>query len=154
MTMRDLLRCGAVSVALLVLASCAGLEQTALQPTDRTAVVKATSWGKVYRGGYVEIASVNGVEPGWRVRSAIELAAGEQTVVFYVYLCNGDMQHCTSIAQAQISFRAQPRHTYRALAREQMNGSNRFWVWVEDEMDGKTVGGTPPLPGSAGAAHG
>jgi len=151
--MCDLFRCGAVTAALLVLASCAG-HQTALQPTDRTAVVKATPWGKVYRGGYVEIASVNGVEPSWRLRSEMELAAGEQTAVFYVYLCNGDMRDCTSIAQAQISFRAEPRHTYRARAREQINGSNRFWVWVEDEMDGKTVGGTPPLPGSAGAAHG
>jgi len=153
MTMREFFRCGAVAAALLVFASCAG-RQAALQPTDRTAVVKATSWGKVYRGGNVEIASVNGLEPSLRLRSAMELPAGEQTAVFYVYLCNGDERHCTLIAQAQISFRAEPRHTYRARAREQINGSNRFWVWVEDEIDGKTVGGVPPSPGSAAAAHG
>jgi hypothetical protein len=116
-------------------------------------VVKATLWGKVYRGGYVEIASVNGVEPSWRLRSEMELAAGEQTAVFYVYLCNGDMRDCTSIAQAQISFRAEPRHTYRARAREQINGSNRFWVWIEDQIDGKTVGGTSPPPASADAVQ-
>ena len=151
--MRDLFACGAVVVALLVLASCAGLEQRALEPTDRTAVVKATPWGKVYRGGYAEIASVDGQEPSWRLRSEMELGAGDKTATFYVYLCNGDMRDCTSIAQAQISFRAEPRHTYRVCAREQVNGSNRFWVWVEDEIDGKTVGGTPPSPGSAAPAH-
>ena len=144
MTICDLFRCGGVAVALLVLVSCAGLEQTALQPTDRTAVVKATPWGKVYRGGYVEIASVNGMEPSWRLRSEMELNAGDQTAVFYVYLCNGGMRDCTSIAEAQISFRAQAKHTYRARASEQINGSNRFWVWIEDDADGKTVGGTPP----------
>lgn len=151
--MRNIVACSGVAATLLVLASCAG-QRTELQPTDRTAVVKATSWGKVYRGGYVEIASVNGVEPSWRVRSEMELAAGDQTAAFYVYLCNGDMHHCTAVAQAQIGFRAEPRHIYRVRAREHVNGSNRFWVWVEDEMDGKTVGGTPPSPGSAGAAHG
>src|SRR5512136_1890180 len=121
MTMRDLFRCGGVAVALLVLASCAG-QQTVLQPTDRTAVVKATPWGRVYRGGYVEIASVNAIEPSWRLRSEMELAAGDQTALFYVYLCNGDMRDRTSIAQAQISFLAEPWHTYRARAREQING--------------------------------
>jgi hypothetical protein len=136
MTRRDLAGCSAVAVALLMVASCAG-QQTALEPTDRTAVVKATPWGKVYRGGYVEIASVNGVQPSWRLRSEMELDAGDQTAVFYVYLCNGGMRDCMSVAQAQVSFRAEPKHTYRARAREQINGSNRFWVWVEDEIDGK-----------------
>jgi hypothetical protein len=151
MSIGDSLRCGGAVVALLMLASCAGLEQRALEPTDRTAVVKATTWGRVYRGGYVEIASVNGVEPSWRLRSEMELAAGPQTAMFYVYLCNGGMRDCISITQAQISFRAEPRHTYRVRAREQLNGSNRFWVWVEDEADGKTVGGTqPPAPAAAG----
>jgi hypothetical protein len=146
MTRHNLFRCGAIAYALLMLASCARLEQRPLEPTDRTAVVKATAWGKIYRGGYVEIASVNGVEPSWRLRSDLELAAGAHTAVFYVYLCNGDMRDCISIAQAQISFDAEAKHTYRARAREQINGSNRFWVWVEDESDGRMVGGTPPPP--------
>jgi hypothetical protein len=99
----------------------------------------------------VEIASVDGVEPNWRLRSEMELAAGARTAVFYVYLCNGGMRDCTSIAQAQIRFRAEPRHTYRTRAPEQINGSNRFWVWVEDQADGKTVGGTqPPAPAATG----
>jgi len=146
MTMGDLFRGGGVAVVLLVLASCAGLEQRALEPTDRTAVVKAAPWGKVYRGGYVEIASVNGVQPSWRLRSEMEIPAGSQTAIFFVYLCNGDTRHCSSIAQAQINFRVEAGHTYKARAVEQVNGSNRFWVWIEDEANGKTVGGTPPEP--------
>ena len=153
MTMDRLFGCRGAVVALLMLASCASLEQVPLQPTDRSAVVRATPWGKVYRGGYVEIASVNGEQSSWRLRSEMELPAGEQSAVFYVYLCNSGVRDCTSIAQADIRFRAEPKHTYRARAREQINGSNRFWVWVEDEADGKTVGGAPPSPGSQQGAR-
>jgi hypothetical protein len=135
------IRAGA-TVALLAVLGCAGLGE--VQPTDRTAVVKTGQWGKVYRGGYVEIVSANGVEPRWRLRSALEVGAGEQTALFYAYLCSSGMQHCDPIAEAQVSFRAEARHTYRAHAREQVNGSNRFWVWIEDEATGKVVGGTPP----------
>jgi hypothetical protein len=106
--------------------------------------VRAGPWGKVYRGGYVEVASVNGIEPSWRMRSEIEVRAGDQAGVFYVYLCKDDAQQCYSISQAQFSFRAEAGRIYRARAREQTNGSNQFWVWVEDQATGKRAGGTPP----------
>ncbi|HEX6827595.1 MAG TPA: hypothetical protein VF104_01310 [Burkholderiales bacterium] len=36
-------------------------------------------------------------------------------------------------------FQSQSGHTYRPRAREQVNGSNRFWVWVEEEGSGEAV---------------
>lgn len=142
----DLLRSGPVAVALLVLSGCAVLE--APQPTDRTAVIKSGRWGEIYRGGSVEAVSVNGVEPGWRLRSDLEVGAGDQTAHFRVFLCTGGSTPCNNyIAEAQISFRAEAGHTYRPHAREQVNGSNRFWVWVEDEGTGKAVGGVTPRTG-------
>ncbi|HLB15081.1 MAG TPA: hypothetical protein VJM14_09140 [Burkholderiales bacterium] len=137
---------GRVAVALLVLSGCAYLEEP--KATDHTSVVKAGRWGEIYRGGYVELVSVNGVEPRWRLRSDIEVPPGDQTGLFYVFLCSGGSMPCNnSIAGAQVSFRAEAGHTYRAHAREQVNGSNRFWIWVEDDATGKVVGGTAP-PGS------
>lgn len=134
---------GVTSIAaVVVLAACAQLAEP--KPTDRMAVVRAGPWGKVYRGGYVEIASVDGVKPEWRLHSAMQIAEGERSAWFYVYLCSEDPKHCVSIARAQVAFRAQAGHTYRARAEEQINGSNRFWVWVEDEDGGEVVGGTRP----------
>jgi hypothetical protein len=144
MTVGDLVQFGRAAVALVLLAGCANFQPGELKPTDKTAVVRAGQWGKVYRGGYVEIASVNGVEPSWRLRSEMELDAGAQTALFYVYLCKESFSHCDSIAEARVEFRAQAGHTYQVRAREQVNGSNRFWVWIEDQATGKAVGGTPP----------
>jgi hypothetical protein len=126
--------CAAV---LLTLSACTLLDNP--KPTDQTAVVKDGPWGKVYRGGYVEIVSVSGVEPAWRLHSALSIPAGDRSAWFYVYLCNEDPKHCISIAQAQVSFHAEAGHTYRARAQEQVNGSNRFWVWVEDEGTDQAV---------------
>ncbi len=132
-----------VAVASLALSGCAYLEEP--KATDHTSVVKAGRWGEIYRGGYVELVSVNGVEPRWRLRSDVEVPPGDQTGLFYVYLCSGGSMPCNnSIAGAQVSFRAEAGHTYRAHAREQVNGSNRFWIWVEDHATGKVVGGTTP----------
>jgi hypothetical protein len=142
MLVGNLFRCGVAAIGLLASSGCTHLQP--LEPTDRTAIVNAGPWGKVYRGGYVEIASLNGVQPGWRLRSELELSPGQQTALFYVYLCKDGTQHCDPIAEAQIVFTAEVRHTYQVRAREQVNGSNRFWVWVEDEASGKAVGGTPP----------
>jgi hypothetical protein len=128
------------------LAGCAGFQQGALKPTDQTAVVRASEWGKVYRGGYVETGALSGSQPHWRLRSALEVTPGMLQGIFYVYLCTGGDQHCTSIALAQVSFRAQAGHTYEVRAREQVNGSNRFWVWVVDGVDGSVVGGIAPGP--------
>lgn len=146
MTSRNLLGSGRIAVALLVLSACAALE--APQPTDRTAVIKAGRWGEVYRGGSVETVSVDGVEPGWRLRSDMEVGAGDRTARFYVFLCSGGSTPCNNaIAVSEISFRAEAGHTYLPRAREQVNGSNRFWVWIEDQATGKVVGGTTPRTG-------
>jgi hypothetical protein len=131
-----------VVVVLLFLSGCAYLGP--LKPTNHTAVVKAGPWGEVYRGGYVELVSVSGVEPSWRLRSDMEVGAGDQTGLFYVYLCYGSTQCNNSIAQAQFAFRVEAGHTYRVHARELVNGSNRFWVWLVDEATGDVVGGAPP----------
>jgi hypothetical protein len=143
MTKRNLFRWALAGAAALAASGCA---EPGVQTTERTAVIEAGTWGKVYRGGYVEIASVDGVEPGWRLRSAMELAAGDRTAVLYVYLCNYRSVHCYSIAQEQIGFRVEAGHAYRVRAREQLNGSNRFWVWIEDNATGKAVGGALPSP--------
>ncbi len=130
---------------LVALSACTLLAEP--KPTEHTAVVKDGPWGKVYRGGYVELASVSGVQPDWRLQSAVSIPAGDRSAWLYVYLCNEDPKHCISIAQAQVAFRAQGGHTYRPRAQEQVHGSNRFWVWVEDEATGQAVSekilGTP-----------
>lgn len=122
---------------LLALSACTLLD--APKPTDRTAVVKDGPWGKVYRGGYVEI-----VQPDWRLHSTMTIPPGDRSSSFYVYLCNGDANHCISVAHAQVSFRAQAGHSYRPRAEERVNGSNRFWVWVEDEGTGQPVSDRVP----------
>jgi hypothetical protein len=123
--------------ALLILSACALLGDP--KPTDQTAVIKDGRWGKVYRGGYVEMVSVSGVEPDWRLHASLSIPPGDRSSWFYVYLCNEDPKHCVSIAQALVAFRAQAGHTYLPRAQEQVNGSNRFWVWVEDADTDETV---------------
>jgi hypothetical protein len=141
--MNGLFRSNAIAIAVLALSACAYTQP--LKPTDHTAVVRGGLWGEVYRGGYVEIISISSVEPTFRLRSDMEIPAGEQTGLFNVYLCNGGTTQChNSIAQAQFNFRAEAGHTYRPRAREQVNGSNQFWVWLVDEATGNVVGGTPP----------
>ena len=140
---RKLLRSRGIAIAFSVISGCAYLEPP--KPTDHSAVVKAGQWGEVYRGGYVELVSTSSVEPGWRLHSAVQIPAGDQVGLFYVYLCAGGSSQCNdSIAQAQFAFRAEAGHTYRPRAREQVNGSNQFWVWLVDEATGNVVGGSPP----------
>jgi len=140
---RGVLRSKEIAALILLLSACAYTHP--LKPTSHTAVVRAGQWGEVYRGGYVEIVSVSGLEPSLRLRSDMEVPTGEQTGLFNIYLCNDGSTRChDSIAQAQFGFRAEAGHTYRLRAREQVNGSNRFWVWLVDEATGDVVGGTPP----------
>jgi hypothetical protein len=147
----SLARVSSASGLLLILWSCSALQP--LQPTARTAVVKAGPWGKVYRGGYVELAAISGGDVRWRLRSEVELTPGVLNAVYYVYLCTQADKNCTSIAEAQGRFTAQAGHTYQVRAQEQGNGSNRFWVWVIDETDGRSVGGTTPGETPEGASH-
>jgi hypothetical protein len=145
--MQKLLWSGSLAFASLILSSCAYLAPP--KPTGHTAVVRSGPWGAAYRGGYVEMVSVSGVDPSLRLHSAMTIAPGETKGLVYVYLCNGGAMDCNnSIAAAEVSFHAEADHTYRVHAREQVNGSDRFWVWVEDESDGKVVGGTQPNSGS------
>ena len=140
---RGLLRSGRAVAALLALSACAYTQP--LKPSDHTAVVRAGQWGEVYRGGYVEIVSVSSAEPTFRLRSDMEIPAGEQTGLFNVYLCSDGSTQChNAIAQAQFGFKAEAGHIYRIRAREQVNGSNQFWVWLVDEATGNVVGGNPP----------
>ena len=145
MRRRPLLR----HVAIVVAAGAAACASS-LEPTDHTAVVKAGPWGRVYRGGYVAVASLNGIAPSWRLRSAIEVPAGDQAGVFDVYLCQDDAQQCYWTARAQFAFRAEAGRTYRTRAREERNGSNRFWVWLEDQATGSVAGGNPPSGPTSG----
>lgn len=143
MRARHLLWSGRVAAVLLAFSGCAAFEP--LQPTDRTAVIKAGRWGEIYRGGAVAVVSVDRVESEWRVRTDMEVAPGDRTARIYVFLCSGGSTPCNNvIAESQVGFRAEAGHTYRPHAREQVNGSNRFWVWVVDEGTGKVVGGTTP----------
>jgi hypothetical protein len=135
--------CRTLAFASLVLSSCAYLAPP--KATDHTAVVKSGPWGAAYRGGYVEMVSVSGVDPSLRLHSAMTIAPGETKGLVYVYLCNGGAMDCNnSIAAAEVSFHAEADHTYRVRAREQVNGSDRFRIWVEDDSTGKVVGGTYP----------
>lgn len=126
--------------ALLIVSSLAGgcilFQQTHVTPDDDTAVLKSGAWGKVYRGGYVRILSVNGEAPPLANRSEMALRGSEQAADLQVLLCPEDARHCQPIAAASLSFRAEPGHTYLVRAREKVNGSNDFMVWVEDERDG------------------
>ena len=140
MNISSKLHCAGLALALLSVSGCGGT----LKPTEHTAVVKAGPWGKIYRGGYVELASVSGTDASWRVRSEMEVTPGILNGVYYIYLCTQGNKHCTSVAEAQISFKAEAGHAYLVRAREQVNGSNRFWVWIEDEADGRLVGGSSP----------
>jgi hypothetical protein len=139
-----LVGCRWAVLTLALLSGCAWLAGGPLQPTRDTAVVRAGEWGKVYRGGYVEIASINGVASGWRLHSDLQVTPGILHGVFYVFLCTQDSKHCTVLAQSQMTFKAEARYTYRLLAREQVHGTNRFWVWVVDEASNAVVGGTAP----------
>jgi len=134
------------AAALLTLCACNP------RPTDQTAVVKDGPWGKVYRGGYVEMVSVSGTQAQWRLHSTLSIPVGDLSAWFYVYLCDVDRQNwCVSIAQALVPFRAEAGHTYRPRAEEQVNGSNRFWVWVEDERTGAAV--SERVVGAPGASR-
>lgn len=136
------LRCYArLAVVALVLSGCANLGSP--KPSDRTAVVNTGQWGAAFRGGRVEIVKVEGVEPSWRLHSAMAISAGDHTGLFHVYLCSS-VECNNSIARAEIRFRAEAGHIYRPHARERSHGSNVFWVWLVDEATGRVVGGTPP----------
>jgi hypothetical protein len=111
-------------------------------PSDNSAVLQAGEWGKVYRGGYIEVVSIGGAAATWRLRSDVAVAAGEHTALVYVFLCEQSTKHCRSVAQTELHFRALPGRTYRLMAQEQGHGSNRFSVWLTDLSTGERVAST------------
>jgi len=71
------------AIALLLLSGCATFQRDKSRPLDKVAVVKAGPWGKVYRGGYVELASVNGaatIAPEGRYVRSLRVSAERFTV--------------------------------------------------------------------------
>src|SRR6185503_7673369 len=82
-------------LACLLFSFCSALQQQPLRPTDKSVVVRAGEWGKIYRGGYVELASVWGTNPGWRLHSDLAIIPGMLSGVYYVYLCAHDYNHCS-----------------------------------------------------------
>jgi hypothetical protein len=133
------MRLAAALIATSLAAGCTLLQQTHVAPDQDAAVLKSGAWGKVYRGGYVRILSVNGQAPPLANRNEMALRGGEQAVDFQVLLCQEDAGHCQPIAAASLSFSAEPGHTYLVRAREAVNGSNDFTVWVEDARDGSSA---------------
>jgi hypothetical protein len=127
-----------------LLSGCVLFQPSQLEPTAQTAVVRSGYWGKVYRGGDVQILSVSGYEPSLRNTREVAVPAGEQHGLFSVNLCREGGKHCYSLARADIGFRADAGRRYLARAKEKGNGSNQFWVWVEDERSNAVMGGEAP----------
>jgi hypothetical protein len=129
----------------LALASCALFEPARIDPGPGTSVVRSAPWGKVYRGGYVQVLNVSGYEPSWQNRHDVATPPGEQSGAFSVNLCpDGAYKRCYPVATTQLAFRTEPGRSYLVKAREKVNGSNEFWVWVEDEQSHAVVGGVAP----------
>jgi hypothetical protein len=134
-------------VLLSVLVSgCALFQTTHLTPTADTAVVRSGQWGEFYRGGYVRIESVSGHTPSWRNSQEVSVDGGRQTGTFSVMLCRGSDQSCPELASTEVRFNTELGHSYVVHAQEKINGSNQFWIWVQDQQTGTTAGGDPPAP--------
>jgi hypothetical protein len=148
----DANRFRSLSIASAVLLSGCVLFQPAwLEPDAQSSVVRSGPWGKVYRGGYVQVVNVNGVEPSFSNQREVAVPPGEQRGVLWVSLCDSDSyKRCYTVNTAQIDFRTEPGRSYVARAQEKVHGSNAFWVWVEEQDTHAVVGGErPPAPRSA-----
>jgi hypothetical protein len=115
-----------------------------VSPGPDTAVLRSGSWGGVYRGGHVGIEKVNGVAPPWTDTRNITMPPGEKQGEFLVLLCQDDQMQCRPLARAAVAFHAQAGRSYVVRAKETVNGSDRFSIWVEDAQTGAVAGGTTP----------
>jgi len=131
----------------LALGGCVLFERSQPEAGAGTAVLRAREWGKVYRGGRVRIVSVDARTPSWRDADDMVLEPGARTGEFQVLLCATDGVDCQPIASAQVSFRVTAGRTYVVRAQERVNGSNRFFVWVEDVQSRELAGGEAPAGG-------
>ena len=134
----------AVTFVTLATGGCALFQSAHLAPTAETAVVRSSQWGEIYRGGYVRIDAVSGRSPSWSNSREVGVGVGDQTGSFEVLLCREGEQHCPELASAQVRFKTDAGHSYVVRAREKVNGSNQFWVWVEDQKTGVVAGGSAP----------
>lgn len=133
-----------LSLAAAVLSGCALFYTPTVSPGLDTAVLRAGSWGGVYRGGMVSIVSVSGASPRWTDTRNMVIPPGERQGEFQVLLCESDQTQCRPLARVTIAFRAGAGRSYVARAKETENGSDRFSVWVEDQQSGAVAGGTAP----------
>jgi hypothetical protein len=130
-----------------LLSGCALFQPARLEPDAQTSVVRSGPWGKVYRGGYVQVVTVSGVEPSFSNKREVAVPPGEQRGVLWVSLCEGESRkRCYTVKSAQLDFRTEPGRSSVARAKEKLHGSNEFWVWVEDQDTRAVTGGERPPP--------
>lgn len=126
------------------MSGCALFYTPTVLPGPDTAVLRSGSWGGVYRGGRVSIEKVNGTAPPWTDPRNMVMPPGEKQGEFLVLLCQDEQMHCRPLARAVVTFHADAARSYVVRARETVNGSDRFSVWVEDAQSGAVAGGTAP----------
>jgi hypothetical protein len=131
----------------LALGGCVLFERSQPEASADTTVLRAREWGKVYRGGRVRIVSVDARAPSWRITDDMVLDPGPRTGEFQVLLCATEGLDCQLIASTRVSFRVEAGRTYIVRAQERVNGSNRFFVWVEDAQSRALAGGEAPAGG-------
>ena len=61
-------------------------------------------------------------------------------------LCRGSDQTCPELASTEVQFNTELGHSYVVRAQEKINGSNQFWIWVQDQETAAVVGGEAPTP--------
>ncbi len=96
-------------------------------------------------GRHLKIDSVDGHTPAW-MTSWLELAPGRHTV-HYQYL-EGILARPLPIlpydtTPGALAFEAKPGRDYEIKAED---ADDRVFIWVEDQADHATAGGTPPPP--------
>jgi len=133
-----------LSLTAVALAGCALFHTPTLTPGADTAVLRAGSWGGVYRGGSVSIVSVNGATPHWTDTSQMVIPPGEKQGEFQVLLCANEQMQCRPLARSAVAFRADAGNSYVVRAQETVNGSDRFSAWVENAQTGAVAGRTDP----------
>jgi hypothetical protein len=50
------------------------------------------------------------------------------------------------LASTEVRFNTELGHSYVVYAKERINGSNQFWIWVQDQQTGAIAGGDSPAP--------
>jgi hypothetical protein len=133
-----------LSLCLAALSGCALFYTPPVSPGPDTAVLRAGNWGGVYRGGRVSIERVNGTAPRFTDTQNMVLPPGEQQGDFEVLLCRNGQMQCRPLARAAVAFRVDGGRSYVVHAKETVNGSDRFTVWVEDAQSGAIAGAVTP----------